>query len=141
MCTIFLVATVSASCSLWVVLVLVKEINTVLGMLHLVVGLLFLGHTAALTLLWDGRTPFNLTNSDLNMSVGPFGSEYAYAKSPALLIVLHQWCEGIRKHYPCMSSSVETSVDDLPTSSPVLEVSWSHALSNFAMKHSRRPPS
>ena len=107
MCTIFLAATFSASCSLWGVLVLVKEINTVLGMLHLVVGLLFLGHTAAMPLLWDGRTPFNLTNSDLNMSVGPFGSEYAYAKSPALLIVLHQWCEGIRKHHPCMSSSVE----------------------------------
>ena len=71
------------------------------------VGLLFLGHTAAMPLPWDGRTPFNLTNSDLNMSVGPFGSEYAYAKSPALLIVLHQWREGIRKHYPCMSSSVE----------------------------------
>ena len=53
--------------------VLVKEIYTALGMLRLVVGLLFLGYTTAATpLLWDGRAPFNLTNSDLNASIGPF---------------------------------------------------------------------
>ena len=70
--TIFLAATFSASCLLWGGLVLVKETDTALGMLHLVVGLLFLGYTAATPLLWDGQAPFNLTNSDLNTSIGPF---------------------------------------------------------------------
>ena len=41
-------------------------------MLRLVVALVFLGYTAATPLLWDGRAPFNLTNSDLNASIGPF---------------------------------------------------------------------
>ena len=45
---------------------------TVLGMLRLVVGLFFLGYIAATPLLWDGQAPFNLTNSDLNASIGPF---------------------------------------------------------------------
>ena len=49
-------ATLCVSCSLWGVLVLVKEIYTALGMLRLMVGLLFLGYTAATPLLWDGPT-------------------------------------------------------------------------------------
>ena len=58
-------------------MVLVKEIYTALRMLRLVVGLvvglLFLGYTTAATpLLWDGRAPFNLTNGDLNASIGTF---------------------------------------------------------------------
>ena len=57
-------------------MVLVKEIYTALRMLRLVVGLvvglLFLGYTAATPLLWDGRAPFNLTESGLNASIGPF---------------------------------------------------------------------
>ena len=53
---IILNATPGVSCSLRGVLVLVKEIYTVLGMLRLVVDLLFLGYTAATPLLWDGRT-------------------------------------------------------------------------------------
>ena len=32
----------------------------------------FLGYIAAPPSLWDARAPFNLTNSDLNTSVGPF---------------------------------------------------------------------
>ena len=43
-----------------------------LSLLRLVVGLVFLGYTAATPLLWDGRTPFNLTKSVLNASNGPF---------------------------------------------------------------------
>ena len=53
-------------------LVLVKEIYTALGMLRLMVSLLFLGYTTAMPLLRDDRAPFNLTNSDLNTSIGPF---------------------------------------------------------------------
>ena len=32
----------------------------------------FLGYTSAPPSLWDGRAPFNLTNSDLNASIRPF---------------------------------------------------------------------
>ena len=45
---------------------------TALGMLRLVVGLVFLGYPAATPLLWDGRTPFNLTKSVLKASNRPF---------------------------------------------------------------------
>ena len=53
----------TASCLLSGILALVKEIYTALGMLHLVVGLLFLGYTIATHFLWDGHAPFNLMNS------------------------------------------------------------------------------
>ena len=74
MCIIFCSVTtmLSVSCSLRGIFVLVKEIYVALGMLRLVVGLLFLGYTAAMPLQWDGHVPFNLTNSDLNASSGPF---------------------------------------------------------------------
>ena len=68
----FFDATLSVSCSLWGGLVFVKDFHTALGMLRLVVGLLFLGYTGATPLLWDGRAPFNLTNGDLNASIGTF---------------------------------------------------------------------
>ena len=64
-------ATLCVSCSLWGVLVLVKEIYTALGMLRLMVGLLF--SDILLQRLCCGMVlPFNLMNSDLYASIGPF---------------------------------------------------------------------
>lgn len=42
--------------------------------IHSLVSLSFLlfSSVAATPLLWDGRAPFNLTNSDLNASIGPY---------------------------------------------------------------------
>ena len=74
MCIIFcsVTTTLSVSCSLQCIFVLAKEIYAALGMLRLVVGLLFFGYTAAMSLQWDGHVPFSPTDSNLNASSGRF---------------------------------------------------------------------
>ena len=99
-------------------MVLVKENYTVLGMLRLEVRLLFLGYTAATPLLWDGRAPFNLVYwSILNVSIHVQGL-MLYS------LFFTSGAKGSENTTHVCRILLKTSVDDLPTSSPVFEASW-----------------